>query len=103
MYLKEYSTTELQKYFPLVERQALYFVHVRIKDWFVGSEKIMAEALRRAQGCGCRNCWRDYERLCVEYGEQYAVPDEDGCPDEIRMQIERYAPDLDTNKKRKKK
>lgn len=95
MYLKEYSTAELQRFFSIPERQALYMVHMRMQDWFAESEKILAEALKRAKGCGCRSCWRDYERLCQEYGAQYSVPDEDGDPDSIRAQIERYAPKLE--------
>lgn len=92
MYLTEISEKRL-KTLSLAERQFIYMIHMRMIKQFERFEKILQSAYDRAKGCGCPQCWRDYENLCVEILQKYHIPDEDGDPEEMRQIIARFAPE----------
>lgn len=60
-------------------------------------QRVLDQYKRRAEACGCRKCWAEYENLRDEYIVHFGVPDaeHDVSPRVMAETITKYAPKLD--------
>lgn len=58
--------------------------------------KVVEAYRRRAEGCGCAKCWREYLVIKEQYEDEMLIPYSEGISDVelIAAEIELYAPEL---------
>ncbi len=82
---------------PYIIQAVLELTNGFVDEQLARYKRILVGYKKRAESCGCRKCWADYEHLRDEYVTHFGVPDaeQDVAPREVAQFIEKYVPKLD--------